>query len=132
MPYGKLNLITGGVVIFLAAFGGTALGFTMDAHFTSGYYQLPYARMLMKAAHSHGMPFALFNLIVGVMVDRLALGEGGKKWLSRLAILALLMPVGLLLRGLTGGAMTFAPVVLLGELCFLASAALIIKGALKA
>jgi hypothetical protein len=45
-------------------------------------------------------------------------------------VLAFIMPLGLVLRGLDGGAMTFAPVVMAGALCFLASAAVLIKGAL--
>lgn len=40
------------------------------------------------------------------------------------------MPLGLLLRGLAGGSMTFAPVVMIGAICFIASAAIMIKGAI--
>lgn len=132
MKFGRLNIITGGVVILIGGLGGFALGFSMESHFSQGFYALPYARALLKAGHSHGMPFALYNLIVGLMVDRLALDDKHKKWLSWLAIGAFIMPVGLFLRGLTGGAMTFAPVVLIGSLCFLLSAVIMIKGALAA
>jgi hypothetical protein len=86
--------------------------------------------MLMKAGHTHGMPMAFYNLIIGVMVDRLALTEKGKKYLSMLALGAFIMPLGLLLRGLTGGSMTFIPVVMIGAICFLASAAIMLKGAI--
>jgi hypothetical protein len=39
------------------------------------------------------------------------------------------MPAGLVLRGVTNGAMTFAPVAMIGALFFLSSAAVLIKGA---
>ena len=132
MKFGRLNIIAGGVVIFIAGFGGFALGFTMESHFSQGFYALPFARALMKAGHSHGMPLALYNLIIGVMVDRLALDDKYKKWLSLSAVGALIMPVGLVLRGLTGGAMTFAPLALIGALCFLLSVGIMIKGAMAA
>lgn len=130
MKFGRLNIIAGGAVIFIAGFGGFALGFTMEEHFSQGFYALPFARALMKAGHSHGMPIALYNLIIGSMVDRLALDDKYKTWLSRLAIGAFIMPVGLLLRGLAGGSEAFAPIVLIGTLCLFSSAALMMKGAM--
>ena len=132
MKFGRLNIIAGGAVIFIAGFGGFALGFSMESHFPQGFYALPFARALMKAGHSHAMPLALYNLIIGVMVDRLVLDDKYKKWLSLLTVGAFIMPVGLFLRGLTGGAMTFAPVVLIGALCFLSSAGIMVKGAMAA
>ncbi|MBI5815802.1 MAG: hypothetical protein HZB29_09360 [Nitrospinae bacterium] len=132
MQYGRLNIIAGCTVIFIAAIGGFALAFSLDPLFEKGFYAPSYARTLLKAGHSHGMPFALYNMIVGGLVDRLALSDPLKRWLSYLAVGAFLMPLGLTLRGMTGGSMAFAPVVLLGALCFLASAGLTLKGALKA
>jgi uncharacterized membrane protein len=132
MKFGRLNIIAGGVVIFIAGFGGFALGFTMESHFSQGFYALPFARALMKAGHSHGMPLALYNLIIGVMVDRLALDDKLKKRLSLLAMGTFIMPVGLLLRGLAGGSEALAPVVLVGALCLFSSAGIMIKGALAA
>ncbi|NTW59060.1 MAG: hypothetical protein HGA43_07830 [Nitrospirae bacterium] len=41
------------------------------------------------------------------------------------------MPAGLVLRGVTDGAMTFTPVVMIGALFFLSSAAVLIKGAVN-
>jgi hypothetical protein len=40
------------------------------------------------------------------------------------------MPIGLILRGITDGAMTFAPVVLIGAIFFVGSSAVMIKGAI--
>jgi hypothetical protein len=114
MNFGRQNIIVGGIVLFIAAFGGMALGFTMDEYFMQGFYALPLPRVLLKAGHTHGMPFALYNLIFGSLIDRLALNDTWKLRGSRLAMLAFIMPVGLVLRGMTDGAITFAPVVMIG------------------
>lgn len=132
MKQGRLNIILGAVTIIVAGIGGFALGATIDHYLVLGHYSPDLPRFLRKAGHSHAMPMALYNLIVGGLLDRLELGESGKTWCSRLAVGALLMPVGLLLRGLDGGALTFAPVALAGGISFMASAALILKGALAA
>lgn len=131
MHFGRKNIIAGGIAIFLGAFGGFALGFSLDPYFEKGFYAVPLARFLLKAGHSHGMPFALYNLILGSMVDRLVISDNMKKWCSMLGILAFIMPIGLILRGVTEGSMTFAPVALLGAVFFLSSAALMIYGALN-
>jgi MFS family permease len=131
MTYGRPNVIIGGIAIFVAAAGGMVLGFTMDAYFPQGFYALPLTRVLMKAGHTHGMPFALYNLIYGSLIDRLTLDGKWKKRGSLLAMLAFIMPVGLFLRGAAGGTMALAPVVMVGALCFLASAAVLIRGAVN-
>lgn len=132
MKQGRLNIILGAVTIIVVGIGGFALGYTVEHHFVLGHYSPDLPRFLRKAGHSHGMPMAFYNLIVGGLLDRLELSESGKTWCSRLAAGALLMPLGLLLRGLDGGALTFAPLALAGGLSFMASAALILKGALAA
>ena len=84
LSYGRPNVIIGGIAIFVAAAGGMVLGFTMDAYFPQGFYALPLTRVLMKAGHTHGMPFALYNLIYGSLIDRLALdGKWKKRGCSR-------------------------------------------------
>jgi len=65
------------------------------------------------------------------LVDKLALNDKWKKRCSLFTILSLIMPIGLILRGITDGAMTFAPVVLIGALFFVSSAAIMIKGAMS-
>ena len=130
MNFGRRNVVAGGLAIFVAAAGGMVLGFGMNAYFPHGFYELPLGRVLVKAGHTHGMPLALYNLLVGALIDRLALSDAWKKRGSLLAMLAYIMPIGLVARGLDEGAMTFAPVVMVGALCFLASAAVLIKGAL--
>ena len=80
MKYGRMNIIAGGVVLFAASSGGFALGFTMNPYFDRGYYAIPLARLLLKAGHTHGMPFALYNLLIGSLVDRMAMTTGGRKY----------------------------------------------------
>jgi hypothetical protein len=41
------------------------------------------------------------------------------------------MPIGLILRGITDGAITFAPVVLIGAIFFVGSSAIMIKGVIS-
>ena len=100
----------------------------MDANFTEGFLKLTYPKALVKAAHSHGQPFGLFNLLVALLVPHLALGERERLWLSRLSILALLMPVGLGLRGAMDGSLLPAPLSFIGGFSFLGATALLLKG----
>jgi len=129
MNSGRLNVIVGGSVLILAGLGGFALGFTMDAYFEKGFYALPLARLLLKAGHTHGMPLSLYNILIGSLVDRLALTPKRKRACSITAVGSLIMPIGLILRGVTDGAMTFAPVVMIGAFCLFISAAIVLKGA---
>jgi len=129
MGQGRINIIAGCIGILLAGVGGFCLGFSMDPYFDKGFYAVTLGRYLLKAGHTHGMPIALYNLIIGSLLGNLTLTDGVKKWCSTLAVLSFIMPIGLALRGLTDGAMTFAPVVLLGSLCFLASVVMVMKGA---
>jgi len=131
MRWERLNIIVGGIAILIGAVGGFCLGFTMDPYFENGFYAMTLPRLLLKAGHTHGMPFALYNLIVGALLPQLALGNSGKKWCSILSIFSFIMPLGLILRGATDGAMTFAPVALLGAVFFMSSIVLVIIGALK-
>lgn len=128
MKFGRVNIVVGAIVVFLSTLGGFALGFTMDPFFEKGFYAIPLTRVLLKAGHTHSMPFALYNIIIGSLVDRLPLTDPWKKRCSWFTALTLIMPLGLILRGMTGGALTFAPVVLIGALFFVGSAAILIKG----
>jgi hypothetical protein len=131
MNYGRLNIIVGGTVLFLGAAGGFLLGFTMDPYFEKGFYAIPLTRVLIKAGHTHGMPFALYNIIIGSLIDRLALDDAWKKRCSLAAVFAFLMPIGLILRGVDNGAIRFAAVVFIGAVLFLTSAGIMIKGAVS-
>jgi len=125
----RLNLLLGGIGVVVASIGGFALGMGHADYFAEGFYKIDLVRALLKDAHNHGQPFAFFNLIVGLLLPHLALGERGRAWLSYLAAASLLLPVGLLSRGLARGSMVFAPVTFLGGIAFLAAAVLIAVGA---
>ena len=131
MKIGQINILAGGAAMLAAAFGGFLLGFSINEYFASGQLVLPLGRSLLKSAHSHAMPIALFNIIVGVAVNHIALNEKWKKACSYGAVIGLLMPVGLVLRGLQDGAMTFAPVVMLGAMGLMLTASLLVAGSLK-
>jgi hypothetical protein len=131
MKFGRLNIIVGGIVIFLSTIGGFFLGFTMYHFFERSFYAIPLGRVHLKAGHTHSMPFAFYNIIIGSLVDRLSLNDKWKKRCSLFTILSLIMPIGLVLRGMTDGAMTFAPVVLIGAIFFIGSSAIMIKGVIS-
>jgi len=125
----RLNLLLGGIGVVIASLGGFALGMGHADYFAEGFYKIDLVRALLKDAHNHGQPFAFFNLIVGLLLPHLALGERGKSWLSWLAAASLLLPIGLLSRGMARGSMVFAPITFLGGIAFLAAAVLIAVGA---
>lgn len=127
----RLNLLVGGLGIVVASLGGFALGVGHASFFAEGFYKIDLVRALLKDAHNHGQPFAFFNLIVGILLPHLALGERARAWLSYLAAASLLLPLGLLARGMAGGSMAFAPFTFAGGLAFLAAAALVSLGAWK-
>ena len=131
MTSGKLNFCIGSVVLIVAAFGGFGLGLTLDPFFEKGFAAYPLTRFLLRSGHTHGMLIALINIVVGLSLSRLSLSERGKKACSILTAAALLLPVGLALRGLTNGAMTFAPVVMLGGMSLAAASVLLTAGGLR-
>lgn len=127
----KCNLIAGGLFLILAAFGGFALGYTIDPLVTDGFYKMSFSRLLLKGAHSHGMLFGLFNLIIGILISKLALEEKGKKWLSISGLLSLILPIGLLLRGFTYPSNIFLPLGAIGGISFVIAGILIMSGSWK-
>ena len=49
-----------------------------------------------KLAHVHGNLFSILNIIFGYLLLTLPIQEGHAKWVSRLALIGLLMPIGIL------------------------------------
>ena len=49
-----------------------------------------------KLAHVHGNLFSILNIIFGYLLLTLPITEGRAKWVSRLALAGLLMPIGIL------------------------------------
>ena len=56
----------------------------------------------------------LCNVVVGMLLLVQPFSTGPKKIASWLCMSAVLLPIGLILRGMTNGDMTFAPVAVLG------------------
>ncbi len=128
MKTGKLNLIVGAVGLLVASLGGMALGMTFNDLFKEGHYQIELVRSFLKAGHTHGQPFAMYNLIFAILIGKVALSDRSKKIASWAAALAMLFPVGMVLRGVTDGAFTFSPVAMFGGVCLMVSAGFLVAG----
>ncbi len=131
MKYGRLNIIIGSIVIVAGGIGGFLLGGTMDAFMKDGVYSMTYVRIFLRGSHTHGLLMAFYNLIFGMLIDSLGLSDKSKRTGSIIAVCALLLPVGLGLRGLTEGSMIFAPVALAGGVFFIISSLFIMTGVIK-
>jgi hypothetical protein len=49
-----------------------------------------------RLAHAHGNLFALINIAVGLTLGRTTISPGAAAWISRLALVGMLMPLGIL------------------------------------
>lgn len=105
MKHGKANIAAG--LLFLAGF--MVLGFVMIylRDFAPGKEQwiLDYGvgtHFETRLAHVHGNLFAFLNIMVGYLLLRLPLGDATGKWVSWLALVGMLMPVGILAEVLLG------------------------------
>ncbi len=128
MLYGRLNLVVGALGLILASLGGMALGATLESLYEQGFYAIDMVRSLLKAGHTHGQPLAMYNLIFALLIGRVALSEKSRKIASWTAALTMLLPIGLVLRGLTGGAYYFAPMAISGGICLMVSAGYLLAG----
>ena len=131
MKTGKMNLYLGVVVMMAAAFGGFALGKTLDPYFANGYAQIPLWRYLIKAGHTHGMPFGLINIAFGLVIARLTCSDRIKTFASALTAVAILLPLGVCLRGLTEGAQFAEALGALGGFSLVAACLLLVIGLAK-
>ena len=82
-----------------------------------------------RLAHVHGALFSLLNLVMGIVIPRLHVGEGSRAGIAGLTLAGLLMPLGIVAELLLG-----APpyLVLLGALSILAAFSWAGVAALKA
>ena len=131
MTTGRINILVAATVLLLAAAGGLVLGFTIEPNLASGEYHVSSQRFFLREGHTHGMPIALLNLLVGLLLPRLALGERGRRALAIAGLGAFFLPITLVLRGLTFPSKAFAPLGLVGAACFAVTAAMILAGALR-
>lgn len=117
MTYGKRNIAGG--LLFMAGFMvyGFVLIYLRDfapgkeewiANYSAGKH------FESRLAHVHGNLFAFINIVVGYLLWRLPLAGSTAKWVSWLAMLGMLMPVGILAEVLLG----VPPIlVLIGGIC---------------
>jgi len=77
------------------------------------------------------MPIALFNLVVGSLVDRLELADRSKRLCSITAMVGLVLPFGLALKGASGAPSSFPPIGLIGVFGLLTSVCFLFVGALR-
>jgi len=130
MRFGRVNVLAGALGLLVGSMGGLALGATFDRYATKdGFHLLTLARFYLREGHSHTMPLALLNLSVGLLVDRLALGDVWKRACSWLAVAAFIMPLGLAAKGAAGASPDFPPIGLIGVVGFVGAALLLAIGA---
>lgn len=116
---GRLNIILGLGAMIAAAVVGLALGLTIEPYFSSGYAQVPFWRYLTRVAHTHGMPFGLINIIFGMLIERATCSLRLKSSAAALTALALCLPVGGGLRGVTQGAVWAEGLAMIGGVSLL-------------
>jgi hypothetical protein len=114
MTTGRFNIVLGLVAMILAGFTGFALGLTLEQYFQNGYAQIPFWRQLTKVGHSHGMPFGMINILFGLIISHATCSIRLKRIGAITAALALFLPVGVSLRGLTEGAVWAHSLAILG------------------
>lgn len=132
MRYGKLNLIVGFLGLLLAASGGMALGATFDQYAVrGGDHVLSLVRFYLREGHSHGMPISLYNLLIGLLIDRVQLSNGLKWTCSIAAVLGLVLPIGLAAKGAAGAASDFPPIGMIGILGMFISIILMLIGSIR-
>jgi len=130
MKYGRVNVMAGALGLVICGLGGMALGYTFDKFAVQGgNHLLTLTRFYLREGHSHGMPIAIFNLVVGSLVDRLALSDRAKNVCSWMAVAAFVLPLGLAAKGAAGAAPDFPPFGMIGVLGLLGAATLLFVGA---
>lgn len=128
---GRFNLVFGAVILLVGTFGGIALAMTLDPILADGEYDLASVRFFFRDAHSHAMPFALLNLIVGMLIPRLALSDRSRTVCGVTAASSFFLPLALFLRGVLYPSAAPAPLAFIGATCFMVTAVLVIIGAMR-
>jgi hypothetical protein len=131
LSQGRLNLAAGllGLAVFMVY--GFVLIYLRDfapgheewaANYGSGRH------FESRLAHVHGALFSLLNLVLGVVIGKLAISERSRAWIAGLGLAGLLMPLGIVAE-LVFGAPPY--LVLVGALSILVSFSWAGVGALK-
>jgi hypothetical protein len=132
MNYGKTNIVAGFIGLLLAACGGMALGLTFDQFAVrNGDHVLSIIRFYLREGHSHGMPVSLYNLLIGLLLDRVQLSNRLRATCIVLALLAFFLPIGLVAKGAAGAPSDFPPIGMIGVLGIMGSAIIMLIGAVQ-
>ena len=126
MNHGRVNIYLGLLALGVATFAGFALGQSLEPYYKNGYGQIPLWRYLTKAGHTHGMSFGLINIVFGLIIGRAQCADQLKRSGAVLTALALLLPIGVSLRGLTEGAKFAEGIAMVGGFSFLAACAVMV------
>ena len=126
MINGRFNILLGLSAMIAAAIAGFALGQSLEPYYENGYGQIPLWRYLTKAGHTHGMPFGLINIVFGLLIGRAECSDRLKRICAVLTALALCLPIGVALRGLTAGATYAVGIAMIGGLSFVAACAVMV------
>lgn len=111
---GKKNIVAGIGFLFGFMLYGFVLVYLRDfapgkeewiASYTTGEH------FEARLAHVHGNLFAILNIVYGLLLLRLSLDSASANWISWLALVGMLMPLGILAEVLAGAPPVF---VLLG------------------
>jgi type III secretory pathway component EscV len=130
----KRNAIAAAILFLVSAFVGMSIGMNYDVRFPieyDGYYMIKKGEAMIRAAHTHGMPFALYNLILAFIIPFLGLSDKMKNLTSWFGVLMLIMPVALFLRGLIYPATTLDMLGFVGAAFFLLTSVFVLIGAIK-
>ena len=99
----KRNAIAAALLFLVSAGIGMSFGMNFDIRFPAeydGYYMIKKGEAMMRAAHTHGMPFALYNLILALVIPFLGFSDKMKNLTSWFGIIMIIMPVALFMRGM--------------------------------
>jgi hypothetical protein len=77
------------------------------------------------------MPISFFNLFIGLLLDRVQLSNRMKNVCTILALLAFLLPVGLIAKGAAGAPTDFPPIGMIGVLGVLGATFTMLVGAIR-
>jgi hypothetical protein len=102
---GKINIAAGFLFLALFMLYGFALIYLRDFAPGKAQWIADYGigkHFESRLAHVHGNLFALINVAVGLVLLRLPLSNGTKRWTSGLALAGMLMPIGILTEVLFG------------------------------
>lgn len=127
MEYGRLNEKFGWLWFLVFALFGFFLELKLsDLKWFEEFAAMP--RQVWRTSHTHGMTMGILNILYGMYIDKVALGDTLKKWGSYLLVIGtVIFPLALLIGGLVP---SLLPLAAIGALCFILSLAIMLYGIL--